>query len=189
MFFFSCVEEGGRENSDTCLRSSHLRRKEMSARAGKEKGKRDTAKNEKRNKPRNKTSGPKTYPICSSEKLQNQFTKEAKNYIHSAECEESLFLDEVSAFSDLSHAWVVSFVGVKALVDLFRQPGVLLRAPTTQQKRRHKSESTPIRHALLAPEAAILAVTDCRILLECVAQSCDLLCQIFHHFVLCRIWL
>lgn len=64
----------------------------------------------------------------------------------SAEREENVILDELSMFSDLSHAWVVSFVRIEALVDLFSQSGVLLWAPTTQERQSHKSAKAAIRH-------------------------------------------
>lgn len=63
---------------------------------------------------------------------------EAKNYIHTAECEEIVLLDNVFVFSDLSHAWVISLVSNKALVDLFSQSGVLLWSPKTQEKQSRK---------------------------------------------------
>lgn len=68
---------------------------------------------------------------------------EAKNYIHTAECEEIVLLDYVFVFSDLSHAWVISLVSNKALVDLFSQSGVLLWSPKTQEKQSHKLGKTP----------------------------------------------
>lgn len=98
--------------------------------------------------------------------------------------------EQSSVVPDLSHAGVVSFVRVKALVDLFRQSGVLLWAPTTQEQQSHGSgENSRATHTPHAPGASILAVTDCGILLERVAQRCNLLRQALHHFVLCLVWL
>lgn len=49
----------------------------------------------------------------------------------------------VHIFSDLSHAWVVSFVSIKVLVDLFSQSGVFFWSPWTQEMFSYKSANTP----------------------------------------------
>lgn len=52
-------------------------------------------------------------------------------------------------FTDLSHAWVVSFVSIKALVDLFSQSGVLLWSPKTHKKQSYKLGKTFVRQVFV----------------------------------------
>lgn len=46
-----------------------------------------------------------------------------------SQSKEELKSSVISLIPNLSHAWVISFVSIKALVDLFSQSSIFLRSP------------------------------------------------------------
>lgn len=84
---------------------------------------------------------------------------------------------------DLSHAGVVCFVSIEALVDLFSQSSIFLWSPGRKERYATKALKTGANKFQCTLMDSILAVTNCRVLLQCITQGCNLFCQIFHHFI------
>lgn len=116
----------------------------MSAKTEKKRAKeKNPAKHEKRNDQEIKPSRPQRYSQPVKVKSCRTSSPCSIRVISLQQSTNKLLPVVVLIFSDLSHAWVVSFVSIKALVDLFSQSGVLFWSPWTQEMYSYKSANTP----------------------------------------------